>query len=178
MPNQELLDAIEQSLGQAISPGISTSTAAYDLFEVFIFSLIIEAASNLNATVDFRNIGDPPAAPFNNQFTFRTSPGNIYSTAHSYTYARITFPQHDVLEAHGGIYVTGVSHNRHECDVAVLKSVDAENCRVNNVHPRSSDLWLATECKFYASQLGLDLGRSFLGLVTPDPRSTEGWSQP
>ena len=171
-PNQELIDAIEQSLGHAVSPGISTSTAAYDLFEVFIFSLIVEAARNLSGTVQFRNIGDPPTAPFNNQFTFRTSPGNIYSTAHKYTYARISFPQHDALEAHVGIYVTGVSRVRHECDVAVLKAVDAENCRANNVHPRSSDLWLATECKFYASQLGLDLGRSFLGLVTEIHRNS------
>jgi hypothetical protein len=163
VPSQELLDAIEQSLGQAVTPSVSASTAAYDLFEVFIFTLIVEAARNMGANVVYQNIG---SSSFNNQFTFRTSPGYIYSRAQPYTYARMDFGNQAVLEAHIGIYATGVSRVRHECDVAVLKTVDAENCRINNVHPRGSDLWLATECKFYASQLGLDLGRSFLGLMT------------
>jgi hypothetical protein len=160
--NQDLIDAIEQCLGQVVSPGISTSTAAYDLFEVFIFGLVVEAAKSAGAQVSYQNIDLPT---FNGQFTFRTSPGNIYSRKHPYTYAQIEFANQPALEAHIGIYATGVSSVRHECDIAVLSYVEAENCRRQDIHPRSSELLLTAECKFYVSLLSIGLGRSFLGLV-------------
>jgi hypothetical protein len=159
--SQELIDSIEQGLGQVVQPGISTSTAACDSYEVFIFSLVVDAARRAGAQITFRNIG----ATFTGQFTFRTGPGNIYSRAYPYTYARFEFAGHRPLEAHIGVYATGVSGVRHECDVAVLNFDEAENCRRQRVHPRCSELWLAAECKFYSSQLSIDLGRSFLGLV-------------
>jgi hypothetical protein len=77
----------------------------------------------------------------------------------------IDFPGHSLLEAHIGIKVTGKSRLLHECDIAVLYRDEARNCRRNSVHPRSSAVILAAECKFYASTLSLDLGRSFLGLA-------------
>ena len=159
--SQDLIDAIEQGLGQVVQPGVSTSTAACDSFEVFIFSLVVDAARREGAQVSYRNIG----TPFNGQFTFRTGPGNIFSRAHPYTFARIEFVGKRPLEAHIGIYATGVSGVRHECDVAVLRFDEAENCRRQGVHPRCSEVLLAAECKFYSSELSIDLGRSFLGLV-------------
>src|SRR5882672_12881184 len=108
--SQELIDAIEQGLGTVVQPGISSSTAACDSYEVFILSVVIDAARRMGARVTFRNIGQA----FNGLLTFRTGPGNIYSRAHPYTYARIEFPGHRPLEAHIGIYTAGVSGVRHE----------------------------------------------------------------
>ncbi|PWU21064.1 MAG: hypothetical protein C5B50_02650 [Verrucomicrobia bacterium] len=161
--SQELVDAIGQSLGAVVQSGFSTRTAACDSYEVFVFSLVIDAARRVGAQISYRSIGI--SAPFNGQFTFRTGPGNIYSRAYPYTYARIEFSGHGTLEVHVGIYAAGVSGVRHECDVAVLPFDEAENCRRQRVHPRCSELWLAAECKFYSSELSIDLGRSFLGLV-------------
>jgi hypothetical protein len=160
--SQELIDAIEAGLGQVVRPGVSTSSEACDTYEVFVFALILEASRRAGGQVSFRNIVD---RNFNGVFTFRTGPGNIYSRLHPYTYARIDFANSRPLEAHIGIYAAGVSGVRHECDVAVLRFDEAENCRRSQVHPRCSEIQLSVECKFYASELGIDLGRSFLGLV-------------
>lgn len=158
--NNELIAEIEAVLGN-VAPNITTATALCDTFEVYVFSIVIDAADRAGASIEYRNI----TAPFNGVFTFRTGPGNIYSTAHPYTHARIQFPNCDLLEAHVGIYASGVSGVRHECDVAVLSYFEAENCRRQQVHPRCSELLISGECKFYSSNLNVDLGRSFLGLV-------------
>lgn len=159
--SRELIDAIEQGIGQAVRPSISTSTAACDSYEVFVFSLVVEAARRVGADITFQNI----SGVFSGLFTFRTGPGDIFSVTHPYTYARLGFPGHRPLETHIGVYATGVSGVRHECDVAVINFEEAENCRRQRVHPRCSEIGLAAECKFYSSRIGIDLGRSFLGLV-------------
>lgn len=99
-------------------------------------------------------------------FYFRTTPSSIFSTAHDYCHAEIRFPRAPVLEAHIGIYVSGKSRVNHECDVAVIYHDEATTCRTHNVHPRSSKVLMSVECKYYlSSTLGIDLGRSFLGLI-------------
>ena len=81
-------------------------------------------------------------------------------------HAELHFPSAPVLEAHVGIYVSGKSKVNHECDVAVLDQDEANTCRGQSVHPRSSKVLLAIECKYYlSSSLGVDLGRYFLGLI-------------
>jgi hypothetical protein len=159
--SQEIIAAIEQGLGMTVQPSISGGTAAWDSYEIFILSIVIDAARRMGARLSYRNIGEP----FTGKFTFRTGPGNIYSRSYQYTYARIEFTGHEPIEAHVGIYTAGVSGVRHECDVAVLPYKEAENCRRLMIHPRCSELLLAAECKFYSSDLNIDLGRSFLGLV-------------
>jgi hypothetical protein len=157
--NDALLDAIQSSLGGAVTPSLTTSSASTDLFEAYILSIVLDAASELGAQIEYRNINGPT-----NQFIFRTSPGFIFSTAQLYTYAAIAFPNCPLLEGHIGVRVAGRSEVLHECDVAVLPQTEAQTCRQNRVHPRSSKLVLAIECKFYTVSLPLDLARSFIGL--------------
>jgi hypothetical protein len=55
----------------------------------------------------------------------------------------------------------------HECDVAVIPKNEAEICRQSNAAPRSSKVVLAVECKYYMqSAIGVNLGRSYMGLVS------------
>lgn len=97
---------------------------------------------------------------------FRKSPSSIYSLVHPYCHAEIAFPDCPALEAHVGIFVAGRSQVEHECDVAVLHKSEAVLCRQKAVHPRSSKLIIAVECKFYINaNLGINLGRSYLGLL-------------
>jgi hypothetical protein len=71
------------------------------------------------------------------------------------------------LEAHIGIFVSGKSKVIHECDVAVLYADAAGTCRAEEVHPKSTQLLLSAECKFYVqSSMGVGLARSYLGLVS------------
>jgi len=158
----DLIQSVESILGQAIDPATATQSATYDLFEAYIFSLVIEAARLEGASISYRNIsGNYPST-----LVFRTSPGYVSSATRQYTYAIINFPNQPRLEAHIGIFVAGRSNVPHECDVAVLYSDEAETCRRNRgVLPRYSKVIIAAECKFYTSGLTLGLGRGFLGLL-------------
>ena len=155
----DMINAIQASLGGMITPSLTSSSALGDLFEGYILSILLDAATELGGQIEYRNISGTT-----NQFLFRTSPGFIFSTAQAYTYAVIAFSNCPVLEAHVGVRVAGKSDVLHECDLAVLPQAEAQTCRQNMVHPRSAKLILAIECKFYTVSLPLDLARSFVGL--------------
>jgi hypothetical protein len=88
-----------------------------------------------------------------------------FQMSQPYTHAVIRFNGRPELELHIGIKVAGTSGVLHECDVALLNRDEAHSCRRETVHPRCAAVILAAECKFYASVLPLNLGRSFLGLT-------------
>lgn len=153
---------ISSAIGLATSANLSAASAGNDLYECYIWSLVLQAARREGATIRLMTRHGVPAS----SFYFRTSPSSIFSTTHDYCHAEIRFPRAPVLEAHIGIYVSGKSRVNHECDVAVVYQDEANTCRTNNVHPRSSKVLMSVECKYYlSSTLGVDLGRSFLGLI-------------
>jgi hypothetical protein len=159
-----LVTSIEGSLARSISPLLLSPSRGADLYELYIWSLIIEAARAEGANITFRDVHGQSVV---SNFVFRTSPGRIFSTLNPYTHAVIFFDQCPALEAHIGIYVSGKSKVIHECDVAVLYADAAETCRTEEVHPKSTQLLLSAECKFYVqSTMGVGLARSYLGLVS------------
>jgi hypothetical protein len=164
MPNRAaMLAEIQATLTAAVVPSLTTASSASDVYEAYLFSLVIEAARSEGATISYGCIsGGPP-----NPFVFRTSPGYIASDEHNYGYAVIEFQNCPVLEAHVGVRVAGHSHVLHECDVSVIWQDEAQLCRNRApllVAPRSSKLLIAVEAKHYTGGLPLHLGRAFLGL--------------
>lgn len=160
-PIPTLLTAINGALG-GISSTITAASSGADVFEGYVFSLVLEAASAEGATVTFRNRdGGVPSTAI-----FRTSPAHLYSNAQNYTHALISFPGVPLLEAHTGVYLSGRSRLIHEADVVVLDSSEADQCRDNSVPPRSFACLLTIECKFYSGNISLALGRGFVGLCT------------
>jgi hypothetical protein len=156
----QLLTEIQAALGAAMLPCLTVASAASDIFEVYVFTIVIEAARAEGAQVTFRNVDGVSTS----SLTFRTSPGFIWSKARPYTHAVIRFADKPALECHVGVYVTGNSGVLHEADVAVIYSDEAETCRREEVAPRSKRVVLGAECKFYTTLPGLHLGRGFLGL--------------
>ncbi len=153
---------ISAALGAAASANLSATSAGSDLYECYVWALVLEAARREGASIRLLNRAGLPAT----SFWFRTSPSAIFSNAHDYCHAEIQFSGCATLEAHIGVFVSGKSKVNHECDVAVLYKDEADTCRRESVHPRSSKILLAIECKYYlSSSLGVNLGRSFLGLV-------------
>ena len=153
---------ISDALGMAASANLSAASAGNDLYEAYVWALVLEAAQRQGAAIRLMTRSGSPAT----SFYFRTSPSSIFSRLHDYCHAELHFRRAPVLEAHVGIYVSGKSKVNHECDVAVLDQDEANTCRAESVHPRSSKVLLAIECKYYlSSSLGIDLGRSFLGLI-------------
>ncbi len=158
----ELLNEIKDILG-AITPSLNAYSAADDLFEAYIFSILIHAAHAEGASISYQCInGGTP-----NPFVFRTSPGFIVSNRRNYGYAVINFSGCPLLEAHVGIRIAGQSNVLHECDVSVLQKDEADLCRSGpeRVAPRSSKVIIAVEAKHYTVGLPLHLGRAFLGLA-------------
>lgn len=159
--HDELIGEIEASVSSAAGLSYHQPAATNDVYENYVWTLCIEAARSKQATISYETVqGGTPSV-----LIFRTSPGNIYSTAHAYTHAILEFDSCPKLEVHVGIRVTGKSRVLHECDVAVLYRDEAEICRAEQVHPRAARVLIAAECKFYTSAIQLHLGRSFLGLT-------------
>lgn len=157
----QLIAAIDQALTPSVVSNLTAASAAWDLFKAYLMLLILEAARNQGATVTFSAIQSPPSG----SLYFRSSPGALYSHEHNYCYAIVEFPNLEPLEVHIGVYVIGKSTIIHECDIAVIRQGEAELCRSHRSHPRYTGLVASVECKFYSTGLGVNLGRSFLGLV-------------
>jgi hypothetical protein len=157
---QSLATQIQATLGAAVRPTLTSASAVSDLFEGYLFCVVVAAARAEGARVEYENVDGTPATTF----TFRTSPGQIFSRAQPYSYATIEFAGKPMLELHMGVQVSGKSGVLHECDVAVIWHDEAETCRVNRVAPRSHKVLLAVECKHYGDHLPLGLARAFHGL--------------
>ena len=154
------LDEIPGVLARAIGPGLELESVASNLFEIYIFSLIIQAAKAENASISYKDVrGKTPRT-----FEFLTSPGHIYSATHPYTYAVIKFPHKPVLEAHIGVRIAGKSHVLHRNNIALALQTEAETCRRNQVPPRSSEVTLVVVCKFHSTHVAPLQARSFMGL--------------
>ena len=188
---RDMLIEINNALGGVPSSYRIGASRDYDIFEGYVFALLLEEADRVGARIELTDI--LATAPIT-ACRFPTSPSFIKSDD-PYTYAIISFPgrRKPTLEAHVGIYVSGISKVRHECDVALLYQTEAETCRAYHratsriALPRSSKLLLAIECKYYDSNLQLSLARSFVGLnkdlaaenvyfVTNDSRSSTSLS--
>jgi hypothetical protein len=161
----ELLARLRQVLPQALPNSLTVSgprtTAGNDLYEAFLFTLVLRAARNEGYRVSFADgNGKPPVT-----FRLRRAPGRIAS-GNSFTHAVLTLPNtgKDALEVHTGIAVVGRSKVAHEADVLVLRETVAQRCRQLGIDPASSHTLLVVEGKYYTTPLDLGLGRQFLGL--------------
>ncbi len=158
-----LLAEIGAALGAAVTPSLTTQSAASDIYEAYIFSIVLQAATTEGAQVTLASI----LSGATSQFVFRTSPGYLNSRRRNYGYAEIRFPRCPTLEAHVSVRVAGHSHVLHECDISVIDQVEAQLCRASTqrLAPRSARVRIVVEAKFYTTDLALHLGRGFLGLV-------------
>src|SRR5215813_6665711 len=129
-------DLLEELVGllQAGAISYNSATAANDVYEGYLFSLVIATARASNADVRFENVRGARV----DDLLFRTTPGRLYSTAHDYTHAVIQFGlRSPALEAHVGVLVQGTSGVEHECDVLVLEANEARVCRQVRASPKT-----------------------------------------
>lgn len=159
----DLIQEMQSVLGSSVSTNLTNSSSGGDIYEAYVWALVIDAARRVGSAVDYYDRQGPATSGL----LFRSSPGRIGAASPPYTYARLMFSGCPALEAHVGIYVSGKSGVTHECDVAVLQEDEADRCRADpRLNPRSSSVKLAVECKFYPdSRAGINLARSFLGLI-------------
>ena len=78
--NDDLIAEIRRLLPTAITPALSPSSKGNDLFEGFLFMLVIDAAKSIGANVTYEDAHETPTRTL----TLRTSPGRIYTTSPAY----------------------------------------------------------------------------------------------
>jgi hypothetical protein len=156
-------DLIREIRGLLRTESVSYDSASKppDIYEGFVFSLIVATASRHGATVTYEDVHGTKTRVL----VFRTGPGHLYSDSRPFTHAVIEFDGAPALEVHLGVYVTGTSGVLHECDVLVLPAEEAALSRAQGIAPRGSQCVLVIECKYYvSSNLGIALARNFEGL--------------
>jgi hypothetical protein len=156
-----LVSAIRSSLTIPIRSH-SAVTPGYDLYEVYLFGLCIDAARSIGMSISFRDATGAPKSAL----VLRTSPSSIWSQAHEFTHASLSWHGRERLEVHLGIYVKAGSGVSHEADVVVIEAAEAARARVQRNDPRVSGAAVVIEAKFYSSNVRLGTGREFLGLVS------------
>lgn len=159
--HDDLIRAIEAIVADAESVGYADPGSTNDVYENYVWTLALQAASYHDATISYQTVDGATTT----SLVFRTAPGAIYSSNSQYTHAVLSFPDCPPLEVHVGVRITGKSRVLHECDVAVIDGDEADLCRREQVHPRASKVLIAVECKFYTTAIQLHLGRGFLGLT-------------
>lgn len=156
-----LVSAIRSSLTIPIRSH-SALTPGYDLYEVYLFGLCIDAARSIGMSVSFRDA----TGASRSSLILRTSPSSIWSQAQRFTHAALSLQSRERLEVHLGIYVKAGSGVSHEADVVVIEATEAARARVQRNDPRVNRAAVVIEAKFYSSNVRLGTGREFLGLVT------------
>lgn len=162
---RQLLARLRAELPRALPSALTVSgpspSAGNDLYEAFLFALMLRAARAEGYRISFANrVGRAPR-----EFRLRRSPGRL-STG-EFTHAILTLPNtsKDPLEVHTGVALIGRSKVSHEADVLVLPTSDAQRCRQLGIDPPSHDAEVVVEGKYYRNEpLSLGMGRQFLGL--------------
>lgn len=159
MTRDELIRAVESSIG-SLGAVYRSAADESDLYEASLLTIAVDAARHAGGRELLTDDGVNPAPAI----TLRRSPGNLW--APGFTFALVSFPGGQRLEVHLGVMVAGKSGVAHECDVAVLDSVECDRSRAGAVHPRNGAIVAAVEAKHYVVSPGIGVGRGFLGLGT------------
>jgi hypothetical protein len=160
VPASTLINAIQSSLTIPIRSH-SETTPKYDLYEVYLFGLCIQAAETIGMNVSFRDATGAPTK----SLVLRTSPSSIWSKTQQFTHATLSLHGSSRLEVHLGIYVRAGSGVSHEADIVVIEATEAARARVQQNDPRVNQAAIVIEAKFYSTNVRLRTGREFLGLV-------------
>jgi hypothetical protein len=139
----------------------STATPRYDLYEVYLFGVVVRAAESIGMTIRFEDAAGNLAT----ELVLRRSPSTIWSAAEPFRHATLLLDGVPRLEVHLGIYVRAGSGISHEADVAVIDAAEAARSRALRIDPRIGQVATIIEAKFHGANIRLRTGREFLGLV-------------
>ncbi len=170
MASSSLLPAVQGMFSAASSLGYNSKTAAHDIYEGYVLTLLLKAAKNLHWRWQLRD-GKGKAT---SKVLFRLGPGRLPSG--DFTHILLTKSGKVDLEAHIGVKVIGkapyvktkkrkTSNVVHEFDLLVLSSTVANFCRGVGSDPSLSSVVMHAEAKYYGGNLPLPLGRAVVGLA-------------
>ena len=161
---KELTDAVTKVLSNSaakVSLQLNSPTRER-AFEAYVFSLLIKAVTQAGGSVVIVGINSGQSP---NPIVLRGSPGHMSSTSQDFAYAECALNGKE-FELHLGVQYIGTSNALHEVDISMFDHERADQIRLDGILPNTRNLRAAIECKFYDSNLGVTLGRTFVGLVS------------
>jgi hypothetical protein len=160
-----LIDAVLGSINSATAVYLNRNTGD-SAYAGYIFTLVLRAVQRLadanSIRLDSAQSG-PQQPPPPTIFVIRGSPGALHSTTQDFGYALFCYKGTD-YEIHLGAQYRGSSTVLHEFDISIVPKEDADESRLRQIPPGPGKASAIFECKFYDENLGLDLGREFVGL--------------
>lgn len=162
---KSLIDAVLNSIssGAAAYLNRNTADAAY---AGYVFGLILRAVERLadpnSVRLDSAQSG-PKNPPPPSVFVIRGAPGPLNSKEQDFGYAIFSYQGED-YEIHLGVQYRGSSEVLHEFDISILPTRAANETRSSGKPPGPGKACAIFECKFYDKNLGIELGREFVGL--------------
>ena len=160
-----LIDVVLNSItpGAAVYLNRNTADAAY---AGYVFGLVLRAIEGLadpnSIRLDSAQSG-PKNPPPPMVFVIRGAPGPLNSKKQDYGFAVFGYRGED-YEIHLGVQYRGSSDVLHEFDISILPTKAANETRANGRPPGPGKACAMFECKFYDKNLGIELGREFVGL--------------
>lgn len=162
-----------KALIDVVLGSINTSTAVYlnrntadAAYAGYIFGLILRAVGRVADPSSVRlnsAQSGPKKPPPPSIFVIRGAPGALYSKEQDFGFAVFKYKGKD-YEIHLGVQYRGSSEVLHEFDISIVSTDDANESRKANKPPGSGKPCAVFECKFYDKNLGIELGREFVGL--------------
>lgn len=170
MASSSLLSRVQAAFGSAGTLGYNSSTAAHDIYEGYVLTLLLWAAKHDGWNLQCRDGGGKPTT----RVVFRLGPGRLPTG--NFTHVHLSKPGKVDLEAHIGVKVIGKApyvatlkkrstNVVHEFDLLVLPSSAAALCRSRGTDPDHGSVVVHAEAKFYGGNLPLPLGRAVVGLA-------------
>ena len=155
---RQLLQEIRRNLGPAIGTSSLTRADRDLLYEASIWSLVWDAALTVGATCDLMDRTGVARG-----VVLRRAPSELSTRTANHTHVRISGSR-SAVEAHQGIYLTGLSGAYHQADLAILPADETASVPLRRMRPRAGQLVFAVEAKCYGSGVGINTARSYLGL--------------
>jgi len=153
---------IKSKLSLAINPDFNGALEQANIFDVYLFTILLKAIANEGGTIYYNNVLDETPK----YLTFRKTPGKIHGNTHPYTYAIVEFPDKPALEVHLAVKVQGRAGVLHNCNLLMLYQKEANICRLLQREPRHSQVVLAVKSQHNTSELKLETASAFIGLAS------------
>ncbi|MBO0446573.1 hypothetical protein JZO78_09465 [Enterococcus ureilyticus] len=163
--NKDLISTIENILVD-ISAKKTTATKVSDLsimksdilYELYVSLLVSEAVRRIKEVSDLHWVNTSSG-----EINIRKGPGVIYSNK-NFSYLSFKYNKKKSYEIHLDVKYEGKTI-LHELDISILSEANASNYRNTKQNPKKDNLILGIECKQYSANLGIALGRQFVGLI-------------